>query len=356
MALATTEGKLKAMIILSGSALLFLALTAGALAVTSTPTFCLSCHEMRPEYFTWQGSAHSQVSCVKCHIKPGAKNFVEHKVKSLKEVYLHFSGTYVTPIEMKEKMENSVCQQCHDIDKRVATPSGDIKFPHNRHLEKKVECVECHSGAVHGNIEEKGFTAMTDFEKWNSYVGAAYVSGKFTKLEMAKCLECHKERDVPVTCENCHFKILKPTGHRDAGWLTGHGREAEKDLSACNKCHSVTFIYGAIPSDFKAADYAKANSLCNGCHAKKPAGHSADWRKAHTKPAAESRELCMVCHSETRPRQDEKVPSKVYCHSITHNLNRSVHPYKIPPSGYGIECTRCHVVATCEACHIKTKT
>ncbi|MHB1420095.1 MAG: cytochrome c3 family protein, partial [Bacillota bacterium] len=171
-----TKGKLKTLIIVLGALLILLALNVGVLTATNTPRFCASCHEMAPEYYTWKGSAHSNTSCITCHVQPGAKNLVKHKLTSLTQVYYHFTGTYVMPIEIKDPIPNSRCEQCHNMIKWVVKPSEDIKIPHAKHLAHKVKCVDCHAGVVHGNIEEKGFTAMTVYDKWNDAVGQAYVS------------------------------------------------------------------------------------------------------------------------------------------------------------------------------------
>ncbi|WML46921.1 NapC/NirT family cytochrome c [Neobacillus sp. PS3-34] len=58
-------------------AVLFLALLTSVgfigLETTSNSKFCSSCHEMKPEYYTWKASTHSEVDCVSCHIEPGPK-------------------------------------------------------------------------------------------------------------------------------------------------------------------------------------------------------------------------------------------------------------------------------------------
>ncbi len=354
---ATTEGRLKAVIVTMGSMVLFLALAVGALEVTSTPVFCSTCHEMSPEYYTWHASAHSNIACVDCHVQPGVNNFISHKIESLKQVYLHFTGTYVTPIAISDPIPNSVCERCHDMTTRVTSPSGDIKFPHTTHLDKGVQCVTCHAGVVHGNIEEKGFTAMTDYTKWNSYVGAAYVSGDFTKLQMSQCIDCHQENGAPTTCETCHTKITKPQSHMNSSWLTLHGPQAQQDIQACNQCHSVTLKYGVIPTDdFKAADYARANTFCNGCHAQKPAGHTADWRATHPGPAKANPDGCLTCHDQTPPRKGSAAPAQVFCgqcHDDKHSPP-PFHPVPVPPSGYDRKlCGTCHDARICENCHVK---
>ncbi len=362
--LRTTEGRLKAFIVVSGSAILFLALTIGALELTNTPVFCSSCHEMQPEYYTWRGSAHNQIACVECHIQPGAANLVKHKIESLNQLYLHLTGTFVTPIAIKDPIPNSVCEGCHDMTKRVTTPSEDIKFPHTTHLNKNVQCVTCHGGVVHGSIEEKGFTAMTDYTKWNAPVGTAYVSGPaskyFTKLQMKDCIQCHQENGAPTSCETCHSKRIKPQSHVTVSWLTLHGPQAEKDIQSCNQCHSVTLKYGAIPTDnFSAKDYARANTFCNGCHSQRPAGHTATWRAIHPGPAKADPNGCLTCHDENPARNGSTTPTRTFCgrcHFDKHAPPK-FHPVPVPPTGYQRSlCGTCHNSRICENCHQNTGT
>ncbi len=361
-ALSTQEGKLKAVILVSGVAILLLIFTVGVLGLTSTPAFCNSCHEMSPEYYTWQGSAHNQIACVKCHIEPGAANFVKHKVESLSQVYYHFTGSYLTPIEIKKPIDNSICMQCHDMQKRVTTPSGDIKFPHTKHLAEKIQCVGCHAGVVHGSVAEKGFTAIPDYKAWNPKVGQSYVSSSvskyYTRLEMKDCIECHTDRNAPLGCETCHAKLIRPESHKVANWLSGaHGTAAAGDFKACDKCHSISSKYkGDLPAGVKLAEYARTNTFCSSCHAKKPQGHDYMWRRTHTTPAKANRALCLVCHDEAGPNPTGGAPTKVVCqqcHQQRHNFSQAIHPVRVPPSGYNATCTTCHQTAYCDRCHSK---
>ena len=103
----------------------------GVIAFTNSPTFCHSCHEMAPEYATYTNSAHNQISCVQCHIKPGMTNMLTHKVKSLKEVYYHVTGIPEQIVQTDdEAISNENCLQCHSQN-RLVTASGDLKVNHD---------------------------------------------------------------------------------------------------------------------------------------------------------------------------------------------------------------------------------
>src|SRR5208282_484075 len=64
-----------------------------------TTTFCgQTCHTvMQPEFTAYQGSPHSRVDCVECHIGPGAGWFVRSKLSGLRQVYAVTFKTYSRP-------------------------------------------------------------------------------------------------------------------------------------------------------------------------------------------------------------------------------------------------------------------
>lgn len=80
--------------------------------------FCgMTCHKvMAPEYAAYVGSPHSRVSCVECHIGPGASWFVRSKLSGVRQVFAVARGTYSRPIpspvrELRPARET--CEQCH---------------------------------------------------------------------------------------------------------------------------------------------------------------------------------------------------------------------------------------------------
>lgn len=57
-----------------------------------------------------------------------------------------------------------------------------IYFPHKRHVKAKVKCQECH-----GTVEN---------------MDRVY---KYSSLGMGWCLDCHKKRNGPIDCWECHI-------------------------------------------------------------------------------------------------------------------------------------------------------
>ena len=172
--------------------LIFVAASFAAAAYTERNSFCeTACHEMGPYGRSWQQSAHSHVACVKCHIKPGALEFVEAKGSALREVYVHFSGVDKAPIAVTEHIPNSTCQEagCHPPGSLkdpaslpqaaavasphpAASPAGSappVSFSHRQHAAVPL-CITCHSQVVHRSVPGRPYLDPTT---------------------MAYCLRCH---------------------------------------------------------------------------------------------------------------------------------------------------------------------
>jgi hypothetical protein len=114
----------------STAVLSLIALSAVVLASTSylavehmdTVEFCGTvCHTvMRPEYNAYEASPHARVTCVECHIGPGASWFVRAKVDGLRQVWKTMWNTFHRPIPSPVKTlrpAREVCESCHWPDK-----------------------------------------------------------------------------------------------------------------------------------------------------------------------------------------------------------------------------------------------
>jgi hypothetical protein len=80
--------------------------------------FCgQTCHTvMEPEFTAYQGSPHSHVDCVECHIGPGAGWFVRSKLSGVRQVFAVTFHTYSTPIHAPVKYlrpARETCERCH---------------------------------------------------------------------------------------------------------------------------------------------------------------------------------------------------------------------------------------------------
>lgn len=253
-----------------------------AIEITSTPTFCSSCHEMAPEYVTYKASSHNQIKCTQCHIPPGIDNLLTHKVKALKEVYLHVIGQQPNPIHASEPIDNVVCLQCHSKN-RLVTASGDLIPAHKKHIDKEIPCVRCHQGVAHGKIVERGINTADTYDFWTEENVHKLYSKAYINPNMGTCIDCHDQVNqgkepwkeehadqakhetaevtgeeltvkttnlilkalgkqtynakVSMECATCHLDINTPLNHKRVNWDQQHGGDALKELNKCTDCH-----------------------------------------------------------------------------------------------------------------------
>lgn len=85
---------------------------------TESNEFCGTlCHKvMEPEYVAYQGSAHSRVHCVQCHVGDGAGWYVKSKLSGMYQVYSVLTKKYPTPIETplhNLRPARETCEKCH---------------------------------------------------------------------------------------------------------------------------------------------------------------------------------------------------------------------------------------------------
>jgi hypothetical protein len=89
-----------------------------AFHLSESNEFCgTMCHTvMQPEWTAYQGSPHSRVKCVECHIGPGTDWFVRSKLSGARQVLAVALGTYDRPIEVPVehlRPARETCEQCH---------------------------------------------------------------------------------------------------------------------------------------------------------------------------------------------------------------------------------------------------
>lgn len=373
----TTKYKvIKAMTLTLVFIAVFFAIGLIGVETTSSSKFCSSCHEMKPEYYTWKASSHSEVDCVQCHIGPGAENYT--KANGLVQVFKKQTQTYTAPIRMPDEIPDEACERCHNINTRTFTVSGDIIIPHDKHKAKDVECIQCHSGTAHGKIADRKMTYQADYAKWDDSVGSQAMSEmKFIKPAMDTCIECHKARKVTTECTACHTTGMYPESHKQAGFkLQTHGSQARTELKECNVCHKdmsteplegyeeASTVTKYLTKDTMAGpnskkthyNYAKENTFCRDCHSQRPATHGKYFVKEHGALADKNKEKCLACHD--LQKNNNSTISQVTCgscHPSSHNRNkdwRKRHPVQVAPNQKLTEyCFTCHSESTCKACH-----
>ncbi len=147
---------------------------------TSASSFCDTCHEMDAYYATWQASEHSSAECRDCHIPPGTIPYIETKLGSFREIYVHFFGTADAPLAVTREIPNASCFRCHDDP--PADPSlPTVTFSHAKHAERTY-CITCHVRLVHRTLPP----------------------GYLDPAKMSSCFKCHDGSTAPNNCSYCH--------------------------------------------------------------------------------------------------------------------------------------------------------
>lgn len=354
---------------------LFFIIGFSGLKATSSSKFCSSCHEMTPEYYTWKASTHSEVDCINCHIEPGAKNLVKDKANGLIQIFDNVTNQYTAPIQMPKEIPNPACERCHNMKTRDVTSSGDLVIPHEKHLNKGIQCVDCHSGVAHGRIAERNVTFKTDYSKWDDALGQEMMRDvTFTSPKMQDCIDCHKIRDVSTACKTCHSTGMKPKSHKEADFKTSsHGKLAEKDIKLCNSCHqytSDTDIQGLQPpspteqflsggkvhqQSITAQDYTKENSFCKKCHQQRPQSHVKGWSNIHGPIAKNDTRKCLTCHDYLKTGFNKTTNITCSgCHPAMHAGKNYKEHHPIDLTGVTQPqslCYTCHNKQICTSCH-----
>ncbi|MBI0577696.1 NapC/NirT family cytochrome c [Neobacillus cucumis] len=355
--------------------ILFFSIGAVGVETTSSSSFCKTCHEMKPEYYTWKVSTHNEVDCANCHIGSGVKNYAKAKANGLVQLYEKTTNTYTAPIQMPKEIPNSACEKCHNMDTRQVTPSGDLIIPHDKHLNKDIKCVQCHSGVAHGKVSERNVTFKSDYDKWDTTLGKSMMKNiKFRSPKMEDCIECHEARDVSTECKTCHTSTMLPKSHKQTSFKTeNHGKLAEKDVRKCNSCHqfmseeeikdlqdlpaSQQFLStGTVQhKSVTAQEYAKENTFCKKCHTTRPKSHGKGFITIHGQIANQNKEKCLTCHDyqKTGFNKTSNVTCNS-CHPPSHEGKNFREGHPIDLSGVkkpSDRCYTCHYKPKCTSCH-----
>jgi cytochrome c nitrite reductase small subunit len=293
-------------------------------AVTASPAFCGSCHEMGERTESWGESAHVSVKCVECHQPPTEWYQVGQRMADrgrliARDFGAHFSGEYESPVDTRSPgvapVGDEVCTHCHDVN-RKATSGYRILIDHPEHAKRNGSCISCHVRTAHP-IAELG-TPLT---------------------LMAQCFTCHglsAGAKAPGACETCHpgGYSLTPPSHEEPEWRKGgHGdvaRDAERaGGEKCDMCH--------------------AKKQCDDCHGL-PMPHPTEWargERGHAAAAKTNRAVCTNCHGSSPDMC-------TMCHHSGYEPAKGTwakqHFIQVRTGGAS-RCFECHSPLFCVDCH-----
>ena len=119
---------------------------------TDSSYFCgVVCHQvMDPEYTAYQRSPHAKVSCVSCHIGPGAGWYVQAKLSGLRQVKAVIDGNFSRPIPAPVKHlrpARDTCETCHWPEKFQGKKIKEfVSFTNDNQTTPTIQEVALHIG------------------------------------------------------------------------------------------------------------------------------------------------------------------------------------------------------------------
>ena len=262
---------------------------------TSASSFCDTCHEMDPYYTTWQASEHSSAECRDCHIPPGTIPYIETKLGSFREIYVHFFGSADAPLAVTREIPNDSCFRCHD-DPPADPTLSTVTFSHAEHA-ARTYCITCHVRMVH----------------------QALTPGYVDPGTMSSCFKCHDGSTAPNTCSYCH--------------TPPHEKRGE-----CSGCHNTSGWTSAGTDHPFALTGAHASLTCTQCHVSRPGvANIPGTELAQADPA------CVSCHGDNHGGLTDCAG----CHTPTAWTDVDFeHPFTLTGAHATLECAQCHVSAS----------
>ncbi len=318
------------------------------------PEACGGCHSMQPQVKTWQVTAHNNVECIKCHKDLSMTTFK----------FREKTGRYRLPIENDKFMKDEICLQCHN-PRRIVTPPGDLVIPHELHMKKGLDCIDCHEEVVHANVNKEVIMARGIDPGEFTLKMAQELASHGNRIPMDKCMECHNGAKAPRDCNTCHTGKQAPASHHRADWDTQHGRAAFKDINSCNQCHEYNIANKKAYDEnadplLNVQREARTNGFCYNCHIRRPVTHTKVYSVDHPERARQFAQGCLACHNKEKEPEKEVAPptTNVYCGQCHFTLHPSdwkkKHPEKVRADG-DTACYSCHAATSCATCHAKER-
>jgi hypothetical protein len=356
-----------------------------ALSITSTRWFCSeACHKVQDDTITaYNHSPHSEISCMACHMPANANPviFVLHKAEALGELYLTVRDDFELPLngesEYALEMKSTQCTQCHDVTKRVVTPSAGIIIKHDPHTEAEVACAVCHNRVAH----------VEDFELELRDPNTGERNRKHEDfMKMTACFRCHSQGETPKggikapgRCDACHTAgfQLKPPSHLQPGFFPkghaklgqaefkraealaaefegGEGENTEGEKAESGKEEPVGMRLVKVET-INECQTCHKETFCVDCH-KLPMPHPADFKKGHGKLGKADPTVCANCHGDAKRFCDEcHHGSSLEWDYQTDTPWRKQHPKAVATLGTS-SCFECHKPTYCSGCHVSLAT
>lgn len=370
---------------------------------TAQSSFCGgSCHAMTEQYETWKANYHHksnnpdemQAECVDCHYLPGEKYGLKAKYEGLRHLaaYLYDPDA---PLPIRPVVEDGACLQsgCHDretVAQKEIQYTEKVRFRHEVHFTDKaldgytITCDTCHfktSERKHfevpteicflchlklekptldkarvsdGNLSQISFDSMPsiDFNQGASRCDICHtiptrpLQGQLDADDPASIRKpiTHKTmQESGVTCESCHFEVVKGGGEIETGNVVANG---------CLTCHNRSQTLSATAGDIELMHDKHVPNIadCFDCH-------TVIEHQNRTDPLDFVRNDCQLCHVDQHKYQrlllsgtpvDAKISGDPHLMFEVHTNCMGCHLKKTRSKGHEV---RSASGDTCAACH-----
>ncbi len=350
-----------------------------SLHLTSEPEFCQNCHpDNKPgpygEVYTWKQNIHAkaEVKCLDCHGMPGFTGYMKAKIGGLRDLtnfvlkprehmtrILNMAST--DPHYAAHLVPNDICLFCHtdsynqkirseklmsvgvkfrkmdgvknpEFRRSYGLPDilteklrGDIDPNHKKHLDKDVNCVDCHLGVAHG--------------------------GEFrNKVDLKRCAECHEKRASEISMPD--IKI----GSGDTAANFSHKNHTA--MFKCDECHMKLFQMKKGTAKIAFDDHGK-DKFCYSCHNNKIA--TFECNKCHAKIGAPSTPITYKTVGMAPVIFSHEFHTAIFncnqCHTKIWPMKHGVKKMKMDDLYQGKYCGLCHngkiafASTACDKCH-----
>ncbi len=289
------------------------------------PGSCRACHYMDPYVAQWKASAHSGVSCIKCH----SFSPVFITVTTLK----YWTGLYNPRPHANVQDASCLANGCHEgrITKGKAK-LGNITFDHQDHMSKlkrgeKLRCTSCHYAIVQAEH---------------------IVQGSHTQVDTGVCFLCHfkgiSAGQALGGCPGCHGTPTKVVEH--SGFMFSHESYLKLGVP-CKQCH-----IRVSDGDGKVQD-----AHCYDCHVGR-LEKKGDVLAIHRTHVTNNAIQCFKCHEKVRHGQVELVKTFEVqcdgCHKRLHNYQKEMY---MGTGAKGVPDTPSRMFSaqvSCNGCHTKS--
>jgi NapC/NirT cytochrome c family protein len=185
----------------------------GAKHYMETEEFCGQvCHvPMRPEFTAHKVSPHAQVTCVACHVSPGAAGHIRAKMNGTRQLLLVASGGYERPIPVPARglpVAAHTCERCHSgVRMPPEVTWTKREFADDEANTETTTSLVVHTGRIHWHarpdvrveyvasdpkLDTIPYVKLTEPDgKVTEFFAADVTSRPAGELRRMDCLDCH---------------------------------------------------------------------------------------------------------------------------------------------------------------------